>query len=45
MGVVVGDDGELIGYEGVYVCDASVFPTIPDVTPSSIVPSRTTRVL
>ena len=31
MGVVVGDDGELIGYEGVYVCDASVFPSIPDV--------------
>lgn len=31
MGTVVDDDGCLIGYEGVYVCDASVFPTIPDV--------------
>ena len=31
MGVAVGDDGQLVGYEGVYVCDASVFPSIPDV--------------
>lgn len=31
MGTVVDDDGRLIGYDGVYVCDASVFPTIPDV--------------
>ncbi len=31
MGVVVDDDGRLFGYEGVYVCDASVFPSIPDV--------------
>ena len=31
MGTVVDDDGGLIGYEGVYVCDASVFPSIPDV--------------
>ncbi len=31
MGVAVGSDGQLIGYEGVYVCDASVFPSIPDV--------------
>jgi len=31
MGTVVDDDGCLIGYDGVYVCDASVFPTIPDV--------------
>lgn len=31
MGTVVGADGAVGGYEGVYVCDASVFPTIPDV--------------
>jgi choline dehydrogenase-like flavoprotein len=31
MGTVVDVDGRLIGYEGVYVCDASVFPSIPDV--------------
>ena len=31
MGTVVDDDGRLIGYDGVYVCDASVFPSIPDV--------------
>jgi choline dehydrogenase-like flavoprotein len=31
MGTVVDVDGCLIGYEGVYVCDASVFPSIPDV--------------
>lgn len=27
---VVGDDGAVIGREGLYVCDASVFPDIPD---------------
>ncbi len=31
MGTVVDGDGRLVGYEGVYVCDASVFPSIPDV--------------
>ncbi len=31
MGTVVDDDGRLMGYDGVYVCDASVFPSIPDV--------------
>jgi choline dehydrogenase-like flavoprotein len=31
MGRVVDDDGALFGYDGVYVCDASVFPSIPDV--------------
>jgi choline dehydrogenase-like flavoprotein len=31
MGTVVDDDGALIGYDGLYVCDASVFPSIPDV--------------
>ncbi len=30
MGAVVDSDGALVGYEGVHVCDASVFPTIPD---------------
>ncbi len=30
MGTVVDDDGALVGYDGVYVCDASVFPSIPD---------------
>jgi choline dehydrogenase-like flavoprotein len=31
MGVVVDDDGAVVGYRSLYVCDASVFPTIPDV--------------
>jgi choline dehydrogenase-like flavoprotein len=31
MGEVVDDDGRLIGYDDVHVCDASVFPTIPNV--------------
>ncbi len=31
MGTVVDDDGRLFGYDGVHVCDASVFPSIPDV--------------
>jgi choline dehydrogenase-like flavoprotein len=31
MGTVVDSDGRLVGYEGIFVCDASVFPTIPDV--------------
>jgi choline dehydrogenase-like flavoprotein len=31
MGRVVDQDGALVGYRGVYVCDASVFPSIPDV--------------
>jgi choline dehydrogenase-like flavoprotein len=31
MGRVVDDDGALVGYHGVHVCDASVFPSIPDV--------------
>jgi choline dehydrogenase-like flavoprotein len=30
MGRVVDTDGAVIGYEGIYVCDASVFPGIPD---------------
>lgn len=31
MGAVVDDDGRLRGYERVLLCDASVFPSIPDV--------------
>jgi 5-(hydroxymethyl)furfural/furfural oxidase len=31
MGTVVDADGCLIGYHGVFVCDASVFPSIPNV--------------
>jgi choline dehydrogenase-like flavoprotein len=31
MGTVVDDDGDLVGYQGVSVCDASIFPSIPDV--------------
>jgi choline dehydrogenase-like flavoprotein len=31
MGTVVDDRGSLIGYERLHVCDASVFPDIPDV--------------
>jgi choline dehydrogenase-like flavoprotein len=31
MGRVVDRDGGVIGYERLYVCDASVFPSIPDV--------------
>lgn len=31
MGAVVDDHGRLRGYDEVLVCDASVFPTIPDV--------------
>ncbi len=31
MGTVVDADGAVVGYEGLYVCDASVFPSIPDV--------------
>jgi 5-(hydroxymethyl)furfural/furfural oxidase len=30
MGRVVDADGAVIGYEGIHVCDASVFPAIPD---------------
>ncbi len=31
MGRVVDSDGALFGYQGVFVADASVFPSIPDV--------------
>jgi choline dehydrogenase-like flavoprotein len=31
MGVVVDDHCRVFGYDGLYVCDASVFPDIPEV--------------
>lgn len=31
MGTVVGNDFAVVGYKNLFVCDASVFPTIPDV--------------
>lgn len=31
MGTVVDDEFAVVGYDNLYVCDASVFPTIPDV--------------
>ncbi len=30
MGTVVDDDAMVVGYDRVHVCDASVFPSIPD---------------
>jgi choline dehydrogenase-like flavoprotein len=33
MGTVVDADGAVVGYEHLYVCDASVFDRIPDVNP------------
>ena len=33
MGVVVDGDGRLHGHEGIYLCDASVFPEVPSVHP------------
>ena len=29
MGAVVDDDGAVVGHDGLYVADASVFPSIP----------------
>ena len=31
MGAVVDADAAVVGYDGLHVCDASVFPSIPDV--------------
>ena len=33
IGRVLDDDGAVRGYRGLYVCDASAFPSIPDVNP------------
>jgi len=46
MGVVVDGDGLVRGYDGLYVCDASVFPTIPDVNthlPTTMLAERLAR--
>lgn len=45
MGVVVDDDAAVVGYHGLYVCDASVFPSIPDVNthlPTTMLAERLT---
>jgi choline dehydrogenase-like flavoprotein len=33
MGVVVDDSCRVVGHEALHVCDASVFPTVPEVNP------------
>jgi choline dehydrogenase-like flavoprotein len=45
MGPVVDGEGAVHGYEGLYVCDASVFPAIPDVNthlPTTMLAERLT---
>jgi choline dehydrogenase-like flavoprotein len=45
MGSVVDADGAVLGYESAYVCDASVFPTIPDANmhlPTTMLAERMT---
>lgn len=45
MGSVVDDDGAVFGYEALAVCDASVFPSIPDVNthaPTTMLAERLT---
>jgi choline dehydrogenase len=45
MGSVVDADGAVLGYESAYICDASVFPTIPDVNthlPTTMLAERLT---
>ena len=45
MGSVVDADGAVLGYESVYVCDASVFPAIPDANthlPTTMLAERLT---
>lgn len=45
MGTVVDDEGAVHGYDGLYVCDASVFPAIPDVNthlPTTMLAERLT---
>lgn len=46
MGTVVDDEGAVIGYAGLSVCDASVFPSIPDVNthlPTTMLAERLSR--
>jgi choline dehydrogenase len=33
IGVVVDDAGAVVGYDGLYVADASVFPELPSTNP------------
>lgn len=43
--VIVGEDGAVEGHEGLFVCDASVFPDIPDVNthlPTTMLAERLT---
>ncbi len=45
MGRVVDERGAVFGYDGLYVCDASVFPSIPDVNthlPTTMLAERLT---
>jgi choline dehydrogenase-like flavoprotein len=45
MGRVVDDAGRVLGHQGLYVCDASVFPEIPDVNthlPTTMLAERLT---
>ena len=45
MGSVVDADGAVLGYESMYVCDASVFPAIPDANthlPTTMLAERLT---
>jgi len=46
MGTVVDADGAVFGHHGLSVCDASVFPSIPDVNthlPTTMLAERLTR--
>ncbi len=45
MGSVVDADGRVVGYDALFVCDASVFPSIPDVNthlPTTMLAERLT---
>jgi choline dehydrogenase-like flavoprotein len=45
MGTTVDERGSVVGYEGLYVCDASVFPSIPTVNthlPTTMLAERLT---
>ena len=42
---IIGGDGEVDGHEGLFVCDASAFPDIPDVNthlPTTMLAERLT---